>query len=142
MADTEAQSTTRNCRNKQIDRQIEPLLKCHNLAPKQGLMLAETSFLNYSVQSQKMQPEYQAFLRGQERGDFRWGRGRGRRERKAFLSFSSLPFSLPSFPFSPKTPDTQATEDVHIALSAPPAPATEGGGVQREATFEGVGVCY
>ena len=25
-----------------------------------------------------------------------------------FLSFSSLPFSLPSFPFSPETPDTQA----------------------------------
>ena len=34
--------------------------------------------------------------------------GGGRRERK-FLSFSSLPFSLPSFPFSPETPDTQAT---------------------------------
>ena len=28
---------------------------------------------------------------------------------KAFLSFSSLPFSLPSFPFSPETPDAQAT---------------------------------
>ena len=25
-----------------------------------------------------------------------------------FLSFSSLPFSLPSFPFPPETPDTQA----------------------------------
>ena len=34
--------------------------------------------------------------------------GGGRRERK-FLSFSSLPFSLPSFPFSPETSDTQAT---------------------------------
>ena len=30
--------------------------------------------------------------------------GRGRK----FLSFSSLPLSLPSFPFSPETPDTQA----------------------------------
>ena len=27
---------------------------------------------------------------------------------QAFLSFSSLPFSLQSFPFSPETPDTQA----------------------------------
>ena len=34
------------------------------------------------------------------------GGGRGRRER--FVSFASLPFSLPSFPFSPETPDTQA----------------------------------
>ena len=33
------------------------------------------------------------------------GGGRGRRER----NFSSLPFSLPSFPFPPETPDTQAT---------------------------------
>ena len=30
------------------------------------------------------------------------GEGRGGKERKAFLSFSSLPFSLPSFPFSPR----------------------------------------
>ena len=29
---------------------------------------------------------------------------------QAFLSFSSLPFSLPSFPFSPETPHTQAIE--------------------------------
>ena len=34
------------------------------------------------------------------------GGGRGRRER--FLSFTSLPFSLPFFHFSPETPDTQA----------------------------------
>ena len=27
---------------------------------------------------------------------------------QVFLSFSSLPFLLPSFPFSPETPDTQA----------------------------------
>ena len=33
------------------------------------------------------------------------GEGGGGEE---FLSFSSLPFSLPSFPFSPETPDTQA----------------------------------
>ena len=33
------------------------------------------------------------------------GEGGGEEE---FLSFSSLPFSLPSFPFSPETPDTQA----------------------------------
>ena len=31
---------------------------------------------------------------------------------QAFLSFSSLPFSLPSFPFSPETPDTQASKNV------------------------------
>ena len=30
------------------------------------------------------------------------GEGGGGKERKAFLSFSSLPFSLPSFPFSPR----------------------------------------
>ena len=30
-------------------------------------------------------------------------------EEKGVLSFSSLPFSLPSFSFSPETPDTQAT---------------------------------
>ena len=35
------------------------------------------------------------------------GEGGGRRERK-FLSFSSLPFSLPSSPFPPETSDTQA----------------------------------
>ena len=33
----------------------------------------------------------------------------GEGEKRKFLSFSSLPFSLPSFPFSPETPDTQAT---------------------------------
>ena len=34
----------------------------------------------------------------------------GREEKgRAFLSVSSLPFSLPSFPFSPETPDTQAS---------------------------------
>ena len=38
------------------------------------------------------------------------GEGEGGR----FLSFSSLPFSLPSFPFSPETPDTQA---IHFAPS-------------------------
>ena len=37
------------------------------------------------------------------------GEGGGEEEKgRAFLSFSSLPFSLPSFPFSPETPDTQA----------------------------------
>ena len=35
------------------------------------------------------------------------GGGRGRRERKV-LAFTPLPFSLPSFPFSPETPDTRA----------------------------------
>ena len=37
------------------------------------------------------------------------GEGGGGEEKGRFLSFSSLPFSLPSFPFSPETPDTQAT---------------------------------
>ena len=36
------------------------------------------------------------------------GEGGGGEERK-FLSFTSLPFSLPFFPFSPETPDTQAS---------------------------------
>ena len=36
------------------------------------------------------------------------GEGGGGEEKGRFLSFSSLPFSLPSFPFSPETPDTQA----------------------------------
>ena len=34
------------------------------------------------------------------------GEGGGGEEK--FLSFTSLPFSLPFFPFSPETPDTQA----------------------------------
>ena len=43
--------------------------------------------------------------------------GGGRRE---FLSFSSLPFSLPSFPFSPETPDTQARHDINEKYSSSP----------------------
>ena len=34
----------------------------------------------------------------------------GGEEKGRFLSFSSLSFSLPSFPFSPEMPDTQAIE--------------------------------
>ena len=37
------------------------------------------------------------------------GEGGGGEEKGRFLSFTSLPFSLPFFPFSPETPDTQAT---------------------------------
>ena len=40
------------------------------------------------------------------------GGGGEEKERKLF-SFTSLPFSLPFFPFSPETPDTQATK-VHL----------------------------
>ena len=36
------------------------------------------------------------------------GEGGGGEQKGRFLSFSSLLFSLPSFPFSPETPDTQA----------------------------------
>ena len=36
------------------------------------------------------------------------GEEKGRPDTKPFLSFTSLPFSLPFFPFSPETPDTQA----------------------------------
>ena len=36
------------------------------------------------------------------------GDGGGGEEKERFLSFSSLPFSLPSFPFFPETPNTQA----------------------------------
>ena len=36
------------------------------------------------------------------------GEEKGRKGRERFLSFTSLPFSLPFFPFSPETPDTQA----------------------------------
>ena len=42
------------------------------------------------------------------------GEGGGGEEKGRFLSFSSLPFSLPSFPFSPETPDTQAIAIVTI----------------------------
>ena len=38
------------------------------------------------------------------------GEGGGGEEK--FLSFASLPFSLPSFPFSPETPDTQAKAEL------------------------------
>ena len=38
------------------------------------------------------------------------GEGGGGEEKGRFLSFSALLFSLPSFPFSPETPDTQAKE--------------------------------
>ena len=38
------------------------------------------------------------------------GEGGGGEEKGRFLSFRSFPFSLPSFPFSPETPDTQANE--------------------------------
>ena len=39
------------------------------------------------------------------------GEGGGGEEKGGFLSITSLPFSLPSFPFSPETPDTQASTD-------------------------------
>ena len=39
------------------------------------------------------------------------GEGGGGEEKGRFLSFTSLPFSLPFFPFSPETPDTQASPD-------------------------------
>ena len=39
------------------------------------------------------------------------GEEKGRKGRERFLSFTSLPFSLPFFPFSPETPDTQASPD-------------------------------
>ena len=35
-----------------------------------------------------------------------------------FLSFSSLPFSLPYFPFCPETPDTQANEYAIFKISS------------------------
>ena len=38
------------------------------------------------------------------------GGGEGEKRKGKFLSFSSLPFSLPSFPLSPETPDTQAIQ--------------------------------
>ena len=44
------------------------------------------------------------------------GEGGGGEEKGRFLSFTSLPFSLPFFPFSPETPDTQAKEQ-HILLT-------------------------
>ena len=40
------------------------------------------------------------------------GGGGEEKGRPAFLSFTSLPFSLPFFPFSPETSDTQAKRDV------------------------------
>ena len=38
------------------------------------------------------------------------GEGGGGEEKGRFLSITS-PFSLPSFPFSPEAPDTQASTD-------------------------------
>ena len=35
-----------------------------------------------------------------------------------FLSFSSLPFSLPYFPFCPETPDTRANEYAIFKISS------------------------
>ena len=42
------------------------------------------------------------------------GEGGGGEEKggKEFLSFTSLPFSLPFFPLSPETPDTQAISTI------------------------------
>ena len=47
-------------------------------------------------------------------GEGEGGEEKGRKGR--FLSFSSLPFSLPSFSFSPETPDTQATSAAVIGI--------------------------
>ena len=41
--------------------------------------------------------------------------GGGEEKGRAFLSFSSLPFSLPSFPFSPETLDTQANSKINFS---------------------------
>ena len=58
------------------------------------------------------QPEYQAFLRSQGRGDFRWRRGEGEKRKKGkgqglgqvrVLSFRDLPFSLLSSLFPPRS---------------------------------------
>ena len=46
---------------------------------------------------------------------FLMGDGGGGEE---FLSFSSLPFSLPYFPFCPETPDTQANEYAIFKISS------------------------
>ena len=49
------------------------------------------------------------------------GEGGGGEEKGRFLSFTSLPFSLPFFPFSPETPDTQAIHylnNCHIQISS------------------------
>ena len=42
------------------------------------------------------------------------GEGGGGEEKGRFLSFTSLPFSLPFFPFSPETPDTQANDNLAV----------------------------
>ena len=55
--------------------------------------------------SLSIRPSYGA--KGEEILD---GEGGGGEEKGKFLSFTSLPFSLPFFPFSPETPDTQASE--------------------------------
>ena len=46
------------------------------------------------------------------------GKEKGRAFLSGFLSFSSLPFTLPSFPFSPETPDTQANEKYILKTTA------------------------
>ena len=45
------------------------------------------------------------------------GEGGGGEEKGRFLSFTSLPFSLPFFLFSPETPDTQARNKVKMLLT-------------------------
>ena len=43
------------------------------------------------------------------------GEGGGGQEKGKFLSFSSLPFSLSSFPFSPETAYTQARKQTALS---------------------------
>ena len=53
------------------------------------------------------------------------GDGGGGEEKGRFLSFTSLPFSLPFFPFSPETPDTQARVDPGDEAPPNPGPAIQ-----------------
>ena len=60
------------------------------------------------------------------------GEGGGGEEKggKEFLSFTSLPFSLPFFPFSPETPDTQASDCPTMDSSFQPLTASSHCGLQ------------
>ena len=82
---------------------------CRNLV-RSGIRLKVV--INHRT-SLSIRPSWGA--RGEE--IFRWGWGEGEKRKEGF---SSLPFSLSSFPFPPETPDTQAT--IEQAKTTPPPP--------------------
>ena len=79
--------------------------------PESGQIWDQTEVVINHRTSLSIRPSWGA--RGEE--IFRWGWGEGEKRKEGF---SSLPFSLSSFPFPPETPDTQAT--IAQAKTTPP----------------------